>query len=73
MSSNCAGVSEVNLGKFKADSRFLGFDSRPGVRVPAGTGNFSLHHRVQTGSEAHPASYSMGTRGSFPGRRAAGT
>jgi hypothetical protein len=23
--------------------------------------------RAQTGSEAHPASYSMGTRGSFPG------
>jgi len=29
--------------------------------------NFSLHHRVQTDSEAHPASYPMGTRGSFPG------
>jgi hypothetical protein len=38
-----------------------------GVRVPAAAGNFSLHHRVQTGSEAHPASYPMGTRGSFPG------
>jgi len=25
-----------------------------------GTGNFSLHHHVQTGSGAHPASYSMG-------------
>jgi hypothetical protein len=24
------------------------------VRVPAGAGNFSLHHRVQTGSGAHP-------------------
>jgi hypothetical protein len=30
------------------------------------TGNFSLHHCVQNGSGAHPASY-MGTRGSFPG------
>jgi hypothetical protein len=38
-----------------------------GVWVPAGAGNFSLHHCVQTGSEAHPASYLMGTRGSFPG------
>jgi len=36
-------------------------------------GNFSLHHRVQTGSGAHPASYPMGTRGSFPGGKAAGT
>jgi len=24
---------------------------------------FSLHHRVQTGSEAHPASHPMGTGG----------
>jgi hypothetical protein len=43
-----------------------------GVRVPAGTGNFSLHHRVQTGSGAHPSSYAMCTRGSFPGSKAAG-
>jgi hypothetical protein len=42
------------------------------VRFPAGAGDFSLHHRVQDGSGAHPASYSMGTRGSFPGGKAAG-
>jgi hypothetical protein len=30
---------------------------------PAGAGNFSLHHRVQNGSGAHPASYPMGTGG----------
>jgi hypothetical protein len=30
-----------------------------GFRVPAGTVNFSLHHRVQIGSDAHPASYPM--------------
>jgi len=36
------------------------------VRFPAGAGNFSLHHCVQNGSEAHPASYPMGTRDSFP-------
>jgi hypothetical protein len=41
------------------------------VRFPAKAGNFSLHHRVQTGSEAHPASYLMGNRGSFPGGKAA--
>jgi hypothetical protein len=33
------------------------------VRFPAGAGNFCLHHRVQNGSGAHPASYPMGTRG----------
>jgi hypothetical protein len=32
-----------------------------GVRVLAGAGNFALHHRLQTGSGAHPASYPMGT------------
>jgi hypothetical protein len=42
------------------------------VRFPAGAGNFSLHHRVQTDTGAYPASYPMGTRGSFPGGKAAG-
>jgi hypothetical protein len=37
------------------------------VRVPAGAVNFSFHHRVHTGSGAHPASYPMGARDSFPG------
>jgi hypothetical protein len=42
------------------------------VRSQAGAGNFSLNHRVQNGSGAHPASYAMGTRGSFLGGKAAG-
>jgi hypothetical protein len=42
------------------------------VRFPVGAGNFSLHHSVQTGSGAHPASYPVGARGSFPGGKAAG-
>jgi hypothetical protein len=42
------------------------------VRFPAGTGNFSLYHRIQNGSGAHSASHPMGTRGSFPGGKAAG-
>jgi hypothetical protein len=37
------------------------------IRVPARVGNFSLHHRVQTGSGAHTASYPVGTTGSFAG------
>jgi hypothetical protein len=46
-----------------------------GVPVPVGARNFSPHHRVQTGSGTHPASYPMGIRGSFfgmkrPGREA---
>jgi hypothetical protein len=42
------------------------------VRFPVGAGNFSLHCCVQNGSGAHPASYPMGSRGSFPGGKAAG-
>jgi hypothetical protein len=50
-----------------------GLDNRGSrVRFLAGAVNFSLHHRVQNGSGAHPASYPMGTRGSFPGGKAAG-
>jgi hypothetical protein len=41
------------------------------VRVPAGAGNFSLHHHVQTDSGFHTTSYPMGNRGSFPGGKAA--
>jgi hypothetical protein len=50
-----------------------GLDDRSSrVRFPAGAGNISLHHRVQNGSEAHPASYPMGTRSSLPGGKEAG-
>jgi hypothetical protein len=50
--------------------------TRAGVRVAdlqalPWAGNLSLHHRVQTGSGAHPASYPMGTGISFPGGKAA--
>jgi hypothetical protein len=52
---------------------FFGLDDRGSrIRVPEGAGNFSLHHRVRNGSGAHPASYLMGTSGSFPGGKAAG-
>jgi hypothetical protein len=45
-----------------------GLDDRGSrVRLPEGAGNFSLHHRVQNGSGAHPASYQIGTGGFFPG------
>jgi hypothetical protein len=45
-----------------------GLDDRGSrVRFPAGAWNFSLHHRVQNGSGAHPTSYPI------PGGKAAGT
>jgi hypothetical protein len=53
---------EIPIKRLHSKGRtVLEFDSR------LGAGNFSLHHRVQTGSEAHPASYPVGNRGSFPG------
>jgi hypothetical protein len=50
-----------------------GLDDRGSrIRFPAAAGNFSLHHRVQNGSGAHPVSYPMDTRESFRGVKAAG-
>jgi len=46
------------------------WDSR--FQFLAGAGNFSLHHHVQNGFRAHPDSYPIGIRGSFPGVKAAG-
>jgi hypothetical protein len=42
------------------------------VPVPAGAESFSLHHRILTGSRAHPASCPVGNKGSFPGGKVAG-
>jgi hypothetical protein len=50
-----------------------GLDDRGSrVRFPAGAGNFSIHHHVQTGSGVHPASCPVGTRGPFPGIKRSG-
>jgi hypothetical protein len=48
-------------------------DRESSVRVPAGAGNFSLHHRVQIDSGAHPASYPKSTVNSFLGVETDGT
>jgi hypothetical protein len=40
------------------------------VRFPTGAEGSSSSLCVQTGSEAHPASYPMGTGGPFPGCKA---
>jgi hypothetical protein len=50
-----------------------GLDDRGvGVRVPVESRIFSLLHVLQNDSGAHPASYPMGTGGSFPGGKASG-
>jgi len=47
-------------------------DGMIGFRIRAGAGSFSVRHCVQTGSWAHPASYTMGAKGSFLVGKAAG-
>jgi hypothetical protein len=42
------------------------------VQFLVGAGNLSLHHYIQNSSGAHPASYPMGTRGSFREGKEAG-
>jgi hypothetical protein len=44
----------------------------PGEGGGWGPGNFSLLHRVQTGSGSHPATYWVDTVGSFPGGKSSG-
>jgi hypothetical protein len=41
-----------------------------GFQSPAGAKDFSSNLCVQTGSEAHPASCTMGTGGRLPGTKA---
>jgi hypothetical protein len=45
----------------------FGLDNWGSFPSKGSDGIFSLHHRVQTGSGAHPASYPMGTGRSFSG------
>jgi hypothetical protein len=60
--SNPFYLSGVALGYGLDDRRF---ESRQRLGI-------SLHHRVHTGSEAHPSSYPMGTRSCFRGGKATG-
>jgi hypothetical protein len=67
-------VYEINVSCDSSVGIALGYgldDRGSRVRFPAGAGNFSIQHRVQNGSGAHPA-YQMCTRGSFLGGKAAG-
>jgi hypothetical protein len=55
-------LSGIVLG-YRLDDQ--GFESRQALEI-------FLFTRVQTGTGAHLASYPIGTRGSFPGGKAAG-
>jgi hypothetical protein len=68
------GILSKSRGSSVGIALAYGLDDRCfRVGFPAGTGKFSLHHRIQNGSEAHLASYPIGTTGSFPGGKAAGS
>jgi hypothetical protein len=70
----CIQKSPFPMGRDSSVGIATGYrldDRTIGVRFSEGAVYFSLHHRVQTGSGAHPASYTMGTGGSFPGGKAA--
>jgi hypothetical protein len=58
-------VREWTQHRTSAEWYSVGLRAGRGVRVPAEAGNFSLHHRVKTGSGTNPASYSVGTGESF--------
>jgi hypothetical protein len=61
--------SRASSGSIVSD---YGLDDRAiGVRSPAGTKDLSSSLCVQTGSEAHPASCTVGTGGPFPGGKSA--
>jgi hypothetical protein len=63
----CLGLASDIVLPFNQYSVWLR-TGRP-VRFPAEAKNFSSSHCVQTGSEAHTASYPMGTRGPFAGAK----
>jgi hypothetical protein len=67
---NITKLTEFSTHKNSSVGIALGYrldDWGSGIRFPVGAGNFSLHHRVQKGSGAHPASFPGCIRGSFPG------
>jgi hypothetical protein len=65
------GVVVMMMMMMMIETRYGLDDYGSRVRFSVGAGNFSLHHRIQTGSGAHPASYRMGTRGYFLGGKTA--
>jgi hypothetical protein len=65
-------LREVEKSRDSAVGIALGYGPDPSsIPGGGGAGHFFLHHRVENGSGAHPASYPMGTRGSFVGGKTA--
>jgi hypothetical protein len=82
MSSKLHSFLHILANLYKSRDRSVGLatgyeleDRMIGVRFLPEAGNFSLHHRVQTGSGVHSAAYTTGTGGfslwvKQPGREA---
>jgi hypothetical protein len=65
--------SNVNgIIRSRVSSVGYGLDDQGSIPGRGDDGNISLRYRVQTDSGPHPASYAMGTGGSYPEDRAAG-
>jgi hypothetical protein len=60
----------VHMSRVAQSVQCLTTDWTAGVRSPTEAEDISCNLCVQTGSGAHPASYTMGTGGSFPGSKA---
>jgi hypothetical protein len=62
--------NEINVERLEKRRKKYTNEGNKGEKVKEYRDNIS-HHRVQNGSGAHPASYPTGTRGFFPGSKAA--
>jgi hypothetical protein len=69
----CSSWNEIGAGVAESVS-WLGYGMDDRGSIPGSKKHlFSLRHRFYIGSGAYPAFYVMGTRGSFPGSKAAGS
>jgi hypothetical protein len=64
---------KANMGRDSSVGTAMGYGLDGRGSIPGRGKRFSPLHSVQTGSGPHPTSSTMGTRGSFPGNKAAET
>jgi hypothetical protein len=64
-------ILRLNNNSFKGPVQ-MDYELDGRASIPGRATDFSLLHSVQTGSGSNPTSYSMGTKGLFPGGKAAG-
>jgi hypothetical protein len=67
---SCFSKLNYNYSPIKSVWQYA-MSSMAKVQFLAGVRDISLLHSIQTSCGAHPASYPMGTKGSFPGDKVA--